>query len=36
MLKAGGEHSMKDVILVAVTLVFFAVSWLYAESFDRL
>jgi hypothetical protein len=27
---------MKDIVLVAVTLAFFGVSWVYAKSFDRL
>ncbi|HEV3030972.1 MAG TPA: hypothetical protein VG319_04980 [Polyangia bacterium] len=27
---------MKDFVFVAVTVAFFAVSWLYAKSFDRL
>jgi hypothetical protein len=32
----GGDQLMKDVVFVAVTLAFFAVCWLYAESFERL
>jgi hypothetical protein len=27
---------MKDIVLVAVTLAFFWVSWTYAKSFDHL
>ena len=27
---------MKDFVFVAVTVAFFAVSWLYAKSFDHL
>lgn len=27
---------MKDLVFVVVTAVFFAVSWFYAKSFDRL
>jgi len=27
---------MKDLLFVGVTLAFFALSWLYARSFDRL
>jgi hypothetical protein len=34
--RRGGDQPMKDVVFVAVTLVFFAVCWLYAESFERL
>jgi hypothetical protein len=28
--------TMKDVILVAVSVGFFAIAWVYARSFDRL
>jgi hypothetical protein len=27
---------MKDLILIAVSVAFFAVGWLYVRSFDRL
>jgi len=27
---------MKDLLFVAITVGFFALSWLYARSFDRL
>jgi len=27
---------MKDLLLVAVSVAFFALSWVYARSFDRL
>jgi hypothetical protein len=27
---------MKDIVFVVVTVAFFAVSWLYAKSFDHL
>jgi hypothetical protein len=27
---------MKDIVFVVVTIAFFAVGWLYAQSFDRL
>jgi hypothetical protein len=27
---------MKDLVLIAVTVGFFAVAWLYVRSFDRL
>jgi hypothetical protein len=27
---------MKDIVYVVVTVAFFAVSWLYAKSFDHL
>jgi hypothetical protein len=40
-LSAGGtsdavHRSMKDIIFLAVTVGFFAVSWLYTKSLDRL
>jgi hypothetical protein len=37
MLKGGeGEADMKDLMLVGVTIAFFAIGWVYAKSFDRL
>jgi len=27
---------MKDIVLIGVTVAFFAISWLYARTFDRL
>lgn len=30
------EPGMKDVAFLMVTVAFFAVTWLYAKSFDRL
>jgi len=27
---------MKDVVLICVSVAFFALSWIYARSFDRL
>ena len=29
-------EGMKDIVFIGVTIAFFAVSWLYAKSFDRL
>jgi hypothetical protein len=29
-------RGMKDLLFVAVTIVFFSMSWLYAKSFDHL
>jgi hypothetical protein len=31
-----GRLPMKDLLLIAVSVAFFAVSWVYARSFDRL
>ncbi len=30
------REAMKDIIFLAVTVAFFAVSWLYTKSLDRL
>jgi len=30
------DSTMKDLLFVAITVGFFAISWLYARSFDRL
>jgi hypothetical protein len=30
------NHTMKDLLYIGATIAFFAVSWLYAKSFDHL
>jgi hypothetical protein len=30
------REQMKDIVLIAVTVAFFALSWIYARSFDHL
>jgi hypothetical protein len=30
------HRRMKDIVLIGVSVAFFALSWLYAQSFDRL
>jgi hypothetical protein len=30
------ERGMKDLVLIGVSVAFFALSWIYARSFDRL
>ena len=30
------ERHMKDLVLIGVSIAFFALSWIYARSFDRL
>jgi hypothetical protein len=31
-----GRRVMKDLLLIVVSVAFFAVAWVYARSFDRL
>jgi hypothetical protein len=33
---SGGRRHMKDLIFVAVTLLFFLLSWLYVRACERL
>jgi len=33
---AVGLMQMKDIVLIGVAVAFFALSWIYARSFDRL
>jgi hypothetical protein len=30
------QERMKDLVLIGVAVAFFALSWIYARSFDRL
>jgi hypothetical protein len=32
----GAEHEMKDLIYVAVTVLFFVLSWVYVKGLERL